>query len=95
MKTTDTTIDVCAKLRLTDDEVKSLGPAFEEDWKRDFVPFPTRPVMLCGVVNAFLADPTLVEPGQYMTMVSPASRPHFLLLSFPFSFSFPFSPPTH
>jgi alcohol oxidase len=24
--------------------------------------------MLCGVVNAFLADPSLVEPGQYITM---------------------------
>lgn len=25
-------------------------------------------MMLCGVVNAFLADPSLVEPGQYVTM---------------------------
>lgn len=25
-------------------------------------------MMLCGVVNAFLADPSLVEPGQYITM---------------------------
>lgn len=25
-------------------------------------------MMLCGVVNAFLADPSLVEPGQYFTM---------------------------
>jgi hypothetical protein len=48
--------------------VKSLGPEFEADWNRDFAPFPTRPLMLCGVVNAFLADPSLVEPGQYMTM---------------------------
>lgn len=24
--------------------------------------------MLCGVVNAFLADPSLVDPGQYITM---------------------------
>lgn len=25
-------------------------------------------MVLCGVVNAFLADPSLVEPGQYITM---------------------------
>ncbi len=25
-------------------------------------------MMLCGVVNAFLADPSLVKPGQYITM---------------------------
>jgi alcohol oxidase len=78
--------DVCAKLRLTDEEVKSLGPEFEADWNRDFVPFPTKPVMLCGVVNAFLADPSLVDPGQYVTMVSiQFSRP---------SFFFPFTEPS-
>lgn len=69
-------IDVCAKLRLTPDEVKSLGPDFEKDYNRDFAPFPTRPLMLCGVVNAFLADPSLVEPGQYMTMGTYTAYPY-------------------
>ena len=68
--------DVCAKLRLTPEEVKSLGPEFEKDWERDFVPYPTRPVMLCGVVNAFLADPSLVEPGQYMTLGTYTAYPY-------------------
>jgi alcohol oxidase len=53
---------------MTDDEVDSLGPEFRKDWERDFAPFPTRPVMLCGQVSAFLGDPSLVEPGQYITM---------------------------
>lgn len=53
---------------MTPAEVASLGPAFQADWDRDFAPFPTRPDMLCGVVNAFLGDPSLVEAGQYMTM---------------------------
>jgi len=61
-------IDVCAKLRPTDAEVTSLGSKFEQDYKRDFAPYPTKPLMLCGVVNAFLADPSLVEPGQYFTL---------------------------
>jgi alcohol oxidase len=61
---------------MTDEEAKSLGPEFEKDWARDFVPFPTRPVMLCGVVNAFLADPSLVEPGQYITMGTYTAYPY-------------------
>lgn len=61
-------IDICAKIRPSDADIAALGPDFQKDWDRDFKPFPTRPMMLCGVVNAFLADPSLVEPGQYMTM---------------------------
>jgi len=45
-----------------------MGPEFKKDWDKFFANYPTRPLMLCGVVNAFLADPSLVEPGQYMTM---------------------------
>jgi alcohol oxidase len=55
--------------------VKSLGPEFEADWKRDFASIPQKPMMLCGVVNAFLADPSLVEPGQYMTMGTYSAYP--------------------
>jgi choline dehydrogenase-like flavoprotein len=32
--------------------------------------------MLCGVVNAFLADPSLVEPGQYMTLGAYTAYPY-------------------
>jgi alcohol oxidase len=53
---------------MSDKDVDALGPEFRKDWERDFVPYPTRPVMLCGQVNAFLGDPSLVEPGQYITM---------------------------
>jgi len=69
-------IDLSAKLRMSDAEVRSLGPEFEKDWDRDFAPFPSRPVMLCGVVNAFLADPSLVEPGQYLTMGTYTGYPY-------------------
>jgi alcohol oxidase len=33
-------------------------------------------MILCGVVNAFLADPSLVEPGQYMTMGTYTAYPY-------------------
>jgi len=32
--------------------------------------------MLCGVVNAFLADPSLVEQGQYMTLGTYTAYPY-------------------
>jgi len=61
-------IDICGKRRPTDAEIAALGSDFQKDWDREFKPYPTRPMMLCGVVNAFLADPSLVAPGQYITM---------------------------
>ena len=60
--------DICAKIRPTTEEIAELGPEFQKDWDRDFKDIPTKPMMLCGVVNAFLADPSLVEPGQYITL---------------------------
>jgi alcohol oxidase len=69
-------IDISAKLRMPESAVKALGPDFEEAYKRDFAPYPTKPVMLCGVVNAFLADPSLVEPGQYITMGTYTAYPY-------------------
>ncbi|KAF8864338.1 putative alcohol oxidase [Acephala macrosclerotiorum] len=60
-------IDICAKLRPTDSEVAALGPDFQKDWDRFFAPHPSRPLMLCGQVSAFLADPSLVPAGQYIT----------------------------
>lgn len=68
--------DVAAKLRMTDADVASLGPDFQRDWDRDFRPYPSKPVMLTGVVNAFLADPSLVTPGQYMTMGTYTAYPY-------------------
>jgi len=69
-------IDVCSKLRPTEAEVAALGPEFQKDWDRDFKDKPTRPLMLCGVVNAFLADPSLVEQGQYMTLGTYTAYPY-------------------
>lgn len=59
-------LDICAKLRPSDKDIEALGPDFKRDWDNDFKPFPTRPMMLCGVVNAFLADPSLVDPGKQL-----------------------------
>jgi alcohol oxidase len=68
--------DICAKLRLTNSDVDKLGPEFRSDWDRDFAPYPSRPAMLCGVVNGFLGDPSLVEPGQYFTLGAYTAYPY-------------------
>ncbi len=62
-------IDICAKLRPSDQDIEKLGPDFKRDWDNDFKSVPTKPLMLCGVVNAFLADPSLVEPGKSLVAV--------------------------
>ncbi|RDL38488.1 FAD protein [Venustampulla echinocandica] len=69
-------IDVAGKIRPTESEIASMGPDFRKDWDRDFAPYPTKPLMLYGVVNAFLADPSLVEAGQYVTMGNYTAYPY-------------------
>ncbi|KIV94097.1 hypothetical protein PV10_05252 [Exophiala mesophila] len=69
-------IDICSKLRMTDEDAKALGTDFEADWQRDFAPHPTRPVMLCGMVNAFMGDAALVSPGQYFTLGAYTAYPY-------------------
>jgi alcohol oxidase len=56
--------------------VKALGPEFEKDYERDFASVPSRPVMLCGIVSAFLGDPSLVEPGQYISFGTYTGYPY-------------------
>jgi len=68
-------IDICAKLRPSATEISSLGPAFQKSWDTTFAPHPTKPLILCGVVNAFLADPGLVPEGQYITMGTYSAYP--------------------
>ena len=44
-------VDVCSKLRPTEDEVSALGPDFKEAWDRDYKNAPNRPLMLCALVS--------------------------------------------
>jgi alcohol oxidase len=68
--------DIAAKIRIPDNDIASLGSQYEEEWKRDFAPYPTKPALLCGIINAFLADPSLVTPGQYITFGAYTAYPY-------------------
>lgn len=44
-------IDICSKLRPTEEDVDELGPEFREAWDRDFKNALNRPLILCGLVS--------------------------------------------
>ncbi|KAI4955362.1 hypothetical protein J4E91_001222 [Alternaria rosae] len=69
-------IDISSKLRPTEEEVASLGPEFQEAWKRDFKDAPNRPLMLCGLVSCFLGDPASIPAGQYVTAGNYTAYPY-------------------
>lgn len=75
-------IDICSKIRPTDKEIKAMGPEFKQHWDKDFQDRPTRPVMLVGVVSAFLGDHKLLpqrEDGvteQYCTLGAYTAYPY-------------------
>lgn len=48
-------IDISSKLRPTEEEVTALGPEFRAAWDRDFKSLPNRPLMLCGVIQWYVA----------------------------------------
>ncbi|KAG2166373.1 hypothetical protein VTO58DRAFT_111285 [Aureobasidium pullulans] len=75
-------IDACSKIRPTNEEIEAMGPNFKEHWDRDFRDRPTRPVMLTGVVQAFLGDQKVLPqredgvPQQYCTMGAYTAYPY-------------------
>jgi alcohol oxidase len=69
-------IDVAGKLRPSDEDVKSLGPAFEKAWKKDYANIPSKPLFIFGALNGFFGDPSLVKPGQYATMAAFTGYPY-------------------
>lgn len=44
-------VDVHAKIRPSEDEVKALGPAFKAAWDRDYKNTPNRPLMMFALVQ--------------------------------------------
>ncbi|KAJ3812459.1 GMC oxidoreductase-domain-containing protein [Lentinula aff. lateritia] len=72
-------IDAGFKIRPTEEELKEMGPEFNELWDRYFKDKPDKPVMFGSIVSAAYADHTLLPPGKYITMYVcrseyPASR---------------------
>lgn len=71
-------IDAGFKIRPTEEELKEMGPEFNELWNSYFKDKPDKPVMFGSIVSGAYADHTLLPPGKYITMFQyleyPASR---------------------
>ncbi|KIY68013.1 GMC oxidoreductase [Cylindrobasidium torrendii FP15055 ss-10] len=71
-------IDAGFKIRPTEEELKEMGPEFNELWDRYFKDKPDKPVMFGSIVSGAYADHSLLPPGKYVTMFQyleyPASR---------------------
>lgn len=71
-------IDAGFKIRPTEEELKEMGPEFNELWKTYFKDKPDKPVMFGSIVSGAYADHSLLPPGKYITMFQyleyPASR---------------------
>ncbi|KDQ22914.1 hypothetical protein PLEOSDRAFT_1110004 [Pleurotus ostreatus PC15] len=85
-------IDAGFKIRPTEEELKEMGPEFNELWNKYFKDKPDKPVMFGSIVSAAYADHTLLPPGKYVTMFQyleyPASRGKIHIQS-----SNPYEPP--
>ncbi|PAV14903.1 alcohol oxidase [Pyrrhoderma noxium] len=71
-------IDAGFKIRPTEEELKEMGPEFNELFDRYFRDKPDKPVMFGSIVSGAYADHSLLPPGKYFTMFQyleyPASR---------------------
>jgi len=71
-------IDAGFKIRPTAEELKEMGPEFNELYDKYFKDKPDKPVMFGSIVSGAYADHTLLPPGKYLTMFQyleyPASR---------------------
>ncbi|KIM85095.1 alcohol oxidase [Piloderma croceum F 1598] len=78
-------IDAGFKIRPTEQELKEMGPEFNELWDRYFKDKPDKPVMFGSIVSGAYADHSLLPPGKYMTMFQyleyPASRGKIHIIS--------------
>ncbi|THH01625.1 hypothetical protein EW026_g1138 [Hermanssonia centrifuga] len=71
-------IDAGFKIRPTAEELKEMGPEFNELWDRYFKDKPDKPVMFGSIVAGAYADHAQLPPGKFITMFQyleyPASR---------------------
>ncbi|KAL0955068.1 hypothetical protein HGRIS_003985 [Hohenbuehelia grisea] len=77
-------IEAGGKLRPTVEELKELGPAFEQRWNDYFVPAPDKPVVWVGIIMGYV-NPTPLPRGNYISAgyytEYPASTGHLHITS--------------
>ncbi|KAG8744521.1 hypothetical protein FRC10_009973 [Ceratobasidium sp. 414] len=79
-------IDSGSKIRPTPEELKGMGPEFNQVWKDYFEPNPDKPVMLQALISGFLGPRDLIPKGERTMMFGnysgyPISRGHVYITS--------------
>ncbi|CCO37202.1 Alcohol oxidase Short=AOX [Rhizoctonia solani AG-1 IB] len=85
--------DAGSKIRPTPDELKELGPAFNQYWKERFESAPDKPAVIQVIFNGFFGPPFLVPEGLRLILCTnflgyPMSRGHVCISS-----ADPYAPP--
>ncbi|KAJ8106600.1 hypothetical protein ONZ43_g7011 [Nemania bipapillata] len=57
-------IDVAGKLRPGADDVEKLGQEFSDLWKKDWAPYPQRPMIIMNFIHGYIGSPSDVSPNQ-------------------------------
>ncbi|KAG8761309.1 hypothetical protein FRC11_014117 [Ceratobasidium sp. 423] len=60
--------DAGSKIRPTADELKEMGPGFNQHWKQHFESAPDKPVVIQTVVNGFLGPPSIAPAKSRLMM---------------------------
>ncbi|KAG8710004.1 hypothetical protein FRC09_000359 [Ceratobasidium sp. 395] len=83
---TTNALDAASKLRPTPEELKEMGPAFQEVWKRFYEPAPDKPVILQTFLNGFLGLRQVSTGGRRCVVLAniqayPVSKGHVYITS--------------
>ncbi|KAI1126928.1 putative alcohol oxidase [Nemania abortiva] len=57
-------IDVAGKLRPRADDAERLGPEFFGLWKKDWAPYPYKPMIIMNFIHGYIGNPSDVAPDQ-------------------------------
>ncbi|KAI1771752.1 GMC oxidoreductase [Hypoxylon cercidicola] len=73
-------MDAQCKLRPSEADISSLGPAFRDAWDKEFRDYPDKPMMIMSLVACYPGDIRTVPAGQYFSIATfslyPFSRGH-------------------
>jgi alcohol oxidase len=69
-------IDIGARIRPSTEEVKAMGPVFEDLWNRDYRDHPARPMSMIATICGFVGDPSSVPLGQYFCLAAFTLHPY-------------------
>ncbi|TFK36631.1 alcohol oxidase-like protein [Crucibulum laeve] len=61
-------LDAGIKMRPNEEDLKILGPAFEERWKTFFADAPDKPVVWIGTVSGYLGDHSIAPLRKYYSV---------------------------